>query len=316
MVTLALSLPPLPFCLGVSPLFSLSISLPTPGDPFRAGGDTEFRKVLGHGHGRSRRLSLRHYRIGNYVGPGRGGGARPGVGTYGGYASARHGGGGASQRYHNGHSAPNINNRAATTGGVGVGASPSAASAFGGEEDCEEEELGPEPAFSPALASQQQPGSGGQILLELAGDGGGGGGGGGGRHYRVASFGDDEWRWRRRTESLGCYQHAVDPSSPYGLGYREEEIRGGGGGDVRRGGTMARSSTEEAQGSGAGGGGGGGGGGGRGLGVGGGAGLSLSRARSAGFEPSDGEGDLIDEFDFACQDRLAPSVHKHVSCFL
>eukprot|EP00903_Cladosiphon_okamuranus_P013952 g12976.t1 len=278
------------------------------GDPFRVGGDTEIRKVLGHGHGRSRRLSLRHYRMGSYGAPGcgvQGSGAGVGVGTYGGHASARHG---ASQRQHNGHSAPDIKNGAATTGGVGFGASPGAASAFGGDED-NEDASGGDPGFSPAFGGgvSQQMGTGGQILLELAGDGGGGRGGGG-RHYRVASFGDDECRWKRRTESLGCYQRAVDPSSPYGLGYHSREGPhgggggGGGGGDgVPGNGAMARAKIDEAQGSeviGA--------GVGRGMGVGGGPGISLSRARSAGFEPNEGEGDfdLIDEFDFACQDRL------------
>lgn len=91
------------------------------GDPFRVTGGNVIRKVMGHGHGRARRLSLRQCRLGN-TGPGRGiqkGNSataigRGGVGVCGGTAGALSmfggfDGGSRNGPYSNGRSAPDMN---------------------------------------------------------------------------------------------------------------------------------------------------------------------------------------------------------------
>lgn len=111
------------------------------GDPFRVGGGSkEIRKVLGHGHGRARRLSFRHYRlasngnlnpnVSNAWVPGMtaataaGAGAKTGTEAYSSGAAY-----GPSRGSHccNGHSAPNMKIVAAAErrggGGGGEGGS-------------------------------------------------------------------------------------------------------------------------------------------------------------------------------------------------
>ncbi|CAM9739100.1 unnamed protein product [Scytosiphon promiscuus] len=219
---------------------------------------------------------------------------------------------------------------ASALGGEGEGAAEEeAARGSGGGGDFS-------PAFDPAAAARAAAGSSNNssgVNLHVAGplhpphEQPGGAAPGAGQ--RFTPFLCDERR--RRTESLGCY---IDGGGGHGYGYGygcaaspssrdygQQDIyngvdvdgQGEGGNTdcydsvdtgvhnaqgyvLGTGGAAATAVSKHSLG-------GGGGGAVFGMGVGGGTGFALSRAMSAGCEPLGGEADLVDQLDYACQDR-------------